>query len=573
MSSMKKLHRKRLASLLIMAALSVAATAHDFDAVRGDRSSGYLAQTRSEVLGQHGMVATSQPLAAQAGLEILKKGGNAIDAAIATAAVLNVVEPESAGLGGDMFAIVWSAKEGKLLALNGSGVAPSGATLEHLKALSRDGKMPQHGIHSVTVPGAVDGWDVLLKRLGTMSFHELLEPAARIAEEGFAVTERIRNDWIYGATILKDDPDSVQTYLPGGHLPDAYSVFKNPDLAHALRVLEERGRDAFYTGEIAEAIVKKSEALGGSMTRKDLADTHATWETPISTRYHGYDVYEFPPNTQGFAVLEILNILEVCAPGWGADLKRLGPRSAEYWHLLVEAKKLAYTDLYAYNGDPRFVQIPVQKLISKDHARELCAKVNPRRASAVVAKGDPVGGTVYLTTADASGNMVSFIYSVYDSFGAGITVPGYGFVLNDRGGLFSLDPKSPNAISPGKRPFHTLLPGFVMKEGKPLISFGLMGGSQQAQGHAQVLIDLLDLDANPQAASDAARFTHAQTDNILYLESELFGIVGNKLKSMGHRTKSANGEDMGGYQAIRINSDGVYRGASDHRKDGVAMGY
>jgi gamma-glutamyltranspeptidase/glutathione hydrolase len=584
---MKLNSRSLLCATLLLAVCSAdrAVAGRDFSAPRGDRTSGYLAQSRSEVLARNGMVATSQPLAAEAGLEILKRDGNAIDAAVAAAAVLNVVEPGSAGIGGDMFAIVWSAKDRKLLALNGSGRAPAGATLEHLRSVSKDGRMPQHGIDSVTVPGAVDGWDILLKRLGSMDFRELLAPAARIAEEGFGVSERIRNDWIYGAKILAQDPDSVKTYLVNGHLPDNYALFRNPDLAHAFQVLRAQGRDAFYSGEIAQAIVAKSRALNGTLTLEDLRDTHASWEKPLSTNYHGFDVFEFPPNTQGFAVLEMLNILEVCAPRLGMNLADLGPRSAQYWHFMVEAKKLAYADLYAFNGDPGFTQVPVERLISKTYAKQLCAKINLRKAAVPEPKGDPVGGTVYLATADRYGNMVSFIYSVYDTFGSGITVPGYGFVLNDRAGLFSLDPKSPNVIAPGKRPFHTLIPGFLMKDGQPLMAFGLMGGSQQAQGHAQVLIDMIDLGANPQAASDAARFTHAQADNTLYLESQLYAAVGANLKALGHRVVSTNGEDMGGYQSIWLETyrgertdgkgpiSGVYRGASDHRKDGAALGW
>jgi gamma-glutamyltranspeptidase/glutathione hydrolase len=566
-------------------ALCAAASAKDFDAVRGDRASGWLPQTRSEVLARNGMVATSQPLAAEAGLDILKHGGNAIDAAVAAAAVLNVVEPGSAGLGGDMFAIVWSAKEKKLLALNGSGRAPAGATLEHLRSVAEKGRMPQHGIDSVVAPGAVDGWAVLLERLGTMGFHDVLQSAIRVADEGFGVSERIRHDWIYGAEILRRDPDSVKTYLIDGRIPETNALFRNPDLAHALRVLAEGGRAAFYDGEIARAIVAKSQALHGTITAADLRDTHATWESPITTRYHGYDVYEFPPNTQGFATLEALNILEVCAPKLGVSLAALGPRSPAYWHLLVEAKKLAYADLYAFNGDPQFAQIPVERLISKGYAGSLCAKIDLHKAAVPDPRGDPVGGTVYLATADRFGNMVSFIYSVYDTFGSGITVPGYGFVLNDRGGLFSLQAKSPNVIAPGKRPFQTLLPGFLMKDGRPLAAFGLMGGSQQAQGHEQVLVDMIDLGANPQAASDAARFSHAQATNTLYLESPLYAEVGAQLAKLGHHVVSANGDDMGGYQAIwfqpyagtqtdgRGPVGGVYRGASDHRKDGEAVGW
>jgi gamma-glutamyltranspeptidase/glutathione hydrolase len=468
-----------------------------FAAVRGDRASGWLPQTRSEVLARNAMVTTSQPLAAQAGLRILEKGGNAFDAAVATAAVLNLVEPGSAGLGGDVFVIAWLAKERKLIALNGSGRAPAAATFEHLREHAEDGQMPAHGINSVTVPGAVDAWDVLLKRAGTLTFKEALEPAATLAQDGFAVSERIQYDWIYGAEVLSADPDSVKTYLLNGHPPATYSVFRNPDLAHSFRVLQAKGRAAFYDGEIAQAIVSKSKALGGTMTLRDLHDTHATWEQPISTSYHGYDVYEFPPNTQGFATLEMLNILEVCAPKLGINLAALGPAAPDYWHLMVEAKKLAYTDLYAYNADPGFVSVPVARLISKDYAAQQCAHIDMRKAAEPAPKGDPVGGTVYLATADRWGNLVSFIYSIYDTFGSGVTVPGYGFVLNNRGALFSLDPKSPNVIAPGKRPFHTLLPGFVMQGGKPWMAFGLMGGSQQAQGHTQVLVSMIDLGVNP----------------------------------------------------------------------------
>jgi gamma-glutamyltranspeptidase / glutathione hydrolase len=567
--------------------------AGEFSAVRGDRASGWLAQTRSEVLARNGIVATSQPLAAQAGLQILKKGGNAFDAAVATAAVMNVVEPGSAGIGGDVFVIAWLAKEHKLIALNGSGRAPSGATPQHLAERGAKGTMPVHGIDSATVPGAVDAWDVLLKRAGTLGFNELLQPAADLAEQGFAVSERIRNDWIYGAEVLSADPDSVKTYLVDGKPPATYGVFRNPDLAHAFHVLQAQGRDAFYQGEIATAILAKSRVLGGSFTQSDLAGTRADWVEPIGTNYHGYDVYEFPPNTQGFAVLEMLNILEVCAPKLGVNLAALGPRSPLYWHLLIEAKKLAYADLYTYNADPKFAQIPVTKLISKSYAAEKCRRIDLHRASTPETQGDPVGGTVYLVTADRWGNMVSFIYSVYDTFGSGVTVPGYGFVLNDRGALFSLNPHSPNLIAPGKRPFHTLLPGFVMKDGQPLTAFGLMGGAQQAQGHAQVLIDMIDLGANPQAASDAARFGHVQSTNEVYLEAAAYELVGTQLKSLGHRMISANGDDMGGYQAITFVADpstapaanaasaggaevpihGVYRGASDHRKDGEAVGW
>jgi gamma-glutamyltranspeptidase / glutathione hydrolase len=561
-----------------------------FDAVRGDRSSGWSEQSRSEVLARNGVVATSQPLAAEAGLEILRHGGNAFDAAIATAAALNVVEPVSAGLGGDVFMIAWSAKEQALVALNGSGRSPTGATLSHLASRGFSKQMPMHSIEAVTVPGAVDAWSKILARFGTLSFKETLEPAARLAEQGFGMTERIHNDWIYGAEVLAQDPESIKTYLVGGKPPATYSIFRNPDLARAFRLLQAGGRDAFYRGEIARAIVAKSESLGGTMTLEDLAANESTWETPITTRYHGYDVYEMPPNTQGFATLEMLNLLEVCGPRLGVNIQKLGPRSATYWHLIVEAKKLAYADLYAYNADPGASPVPVARLISKAYAASLCSRIDLKHASVPEPKGDPVGGTVYLSVADRYGNMVSFIYSIYDTFGSGITVPGFGFVLNDRGALFSLDPKSPNMIAPHKRPFHTLLPGFVMRDGRPLMAFGLMGGSQQAQGHAQVLVDMIDFGANPQAASDAARFTHAQSTNVLRLEHHLYDLIGAKLHALGHDVKADNGEDMGGFQAVWFLADpsapgappgaatdapiqGVYRAASDHRKDGSAVGW
>jgi len=560
--------------LTLALALALPARAEgEFAAVRGDRASGWLAQSRSEVLARNGLVATSQPLAAEAGVRILEHGGNAFDAAVAAAAVLNVVEPGSAGLGGDVFVIAWSAKEHRLLALNGSGRSPAAATLERLAAHAEQGRMPQHGIHSATVPGAVDAWDALLRRAGSLRFDQVLEPAERLAAEGFAVSERIRNDWAQGADVLRTDADSVKTYLVNGEPPALYGVFRNPDLAHAFHVLRRQGRAAFYDGEIARAIVRKSSALGGLLSAQDLHDDQATWEEPISTRYHGYDVYEFPPNTQGFATLEILNLLEVCAPKLGLDLAALGPASPDYWHLMVEAKKLAYADLYAYNADPAFAAVPVERLISKRYAAQQCAHIDPHAAHAPEPQGDPVGGTVYIAAADRFGNLVSFIYSIYDTFGSGVTVPGYGFVLNDRAALFSLDARSPNVVAPRKRPFHTLLPGFVMRDGAPLMAFGLMGGSQQAQGHAQVLVSMLDFGANLQAASDAARFSHAQASNKLYLESNLFTRVGEALRARGHQVSSANGEDMGGFQAVMRMPGGVLRGASDHRKDGEAIGW
>ncbi|MBU3079134.1 gamma-glutamyltransferase [Sphingomonas sp. XMGL2] len=566
-----------LAAVTVMAAvLAVPSTAQPqpgpagFDAFRGDRGYGWAGQTRSEMLARHGIVATSQPLAADAGLDILKAGGNAFDAAVATAAVLNVVEPNSAGLGADMFVIAWSAKDRKLVALDGAGRAPAGFTPDRFrgKGLTR---MPNAGIDSAVVPGAVDGWDVLLKRYGTMGFKQVLEPAARIAEEGYGVTERIQHEWAGAQKLLSADPDSVRTYLPGGKAPAMYQIFRNPDLARALRLLEAGGRDVFYKGEIARAIVAKSQATGGAITMDDLAGIRARWVTPITTKFHGYDLYQMPPSTQGFAVLEMMNVLDVCAPKLGIAPD---PKSAAYWHLMVEAKKLAYADLERWDGDPDFSKVPTDRLVSKAYAAELCARIDPNHASALKPASDPIGGTVYISVADRFGNVVSFIYSVYGEFGSGVTIPGYGFILNNRAANFVLDPNSPNVVAPRKRPFYTLIPGFVMKDGKPLLSFGVMSGDQQAQGQAQVLANMLLFGANPQAASDAARFSHAQRTNKLVLESQLYAAIGEKLKAMGHDVAPGNGVRMGGYQAIMIDPEtGLLRGGSDHRKDGVAIGY
>jgi len=544
-----------------------------FTAVRGERANGWLGQTRSETLGMNGMVATSQAIAAQAGVDILKSGGNAFDAAVATAAVINVVEPEATGIGGDVFVIAWSAKDKKLIALNGSGRSPAAMSVDYFKKKNLK-SIPFIGIDSVVVPGAVDGWDQVLKSYGTMGFKQVLAPAVKIAEEGFGVSERIGNDWQLRVKNLSSDPDSISVYMPGGKAPMPYTIFRNPDLAKSFRILQEKGRDAFYTGEIAQAVVAKSKKLGGAITMADMAANKATWETPIGTSYHGYDIYEFPPNTQGLAVLEMMNILEVCAPKQGFDIKTVGPRSPKYWHLLVEAKKLAYADLERYVGDPGFSKIPVERLISKAYANEQCAKINPAKAATPATAPIPDGGTAYIVTADKEGNMVSFIYSVYSYFGSSVTIPGYGFLLNNRGAQFSLDPKSPNVIEPNKRPFHTIIPGFVMKDGQPITAFGLMSGDQQSQGHAQVLANMIDFGANVQAASDAARFNHNQRTNRLSLEPELFNLIGAEMKAMGHDVVSATGSSMGGYQAIyRDPVTGLLHGGSDHRKDGIAIGY
>jgi gamma-glutamyltranspeptidase / glutathione hydrolase len=562
-------------------------------AVRGDRASNWLKQTRSEVLARRGVVATSQSIAAQAGLRILQDGGNAADAAVATAAVLALVEPESTGLGGDMFAIYYSAKDRELYGLNSSGWSPKAWNLDYFHARGYDQTtgMPGRGVDSVSVPGAVEGWHRLLTRFGTRGFDVVLEPAARLAEQGFGVTERIHSDWESGVQALQADPESVRVYLPGGKPPPLYSVFRNPDLARAFRVLQRKGRDAYYEGEIADAIVAKIKRLGGAMTAADLAGFRAEWVKPISVNYRGYDVYQMPPNTQGFAALQMLNILQQCGPCHGLELAELGPRSPVFWHLLVEAKKLAFDDLNTYNADPTFTSVPLDRLLSTEYAVAQCRKIDPTRARAPRVRESNTSGTVYLTAADRWGNMVSFIYSVYDTFGSGITVPGYGFLLQDRAALFSLDPSSPNVVGPRKRPFHTLIPAFVMKDGRPVLSFGNMGGSEQAQAQVTEIVNMVDLGMNPQAAGDAARFGHSQSTDTLQLESELFDLVGQQLSAMGHKVRKSVFDTMGGYQAIVFDPErsgdwpaatgrsadspvnGVYRAASDHRKDGGAVGW
>ena len=564
-------------------------------AVAGDRASNWAAQKRSEVLARNGMVATSQPLAAQAGLEMLRRGGNAADAAVAAAAVAAVVEPLSTNLGADMFALYWSAKDQRLYGLNASGWAPRAWTRAYFERKGYDAStgMPLRGPDSVTVPGAIDGWDRLLDRFGTMRFTDVLEPAEDLARDGFGLTEREHGDWKPWVEDLKQDPETARTWLVDGQVPPLYGIFRNEDMARAFGVLRKRGRDAFYEGEIADAIVRKIRDGGGAMTRRDLAEYRSEWVTPISTRYHGYDVFQTPPNSQGFAVLEMLNILEVCVPRLGLDLLRLGPRSPQFWHLLVEAKKLAYADLHAYNADPRFERVPIDRLTSKAYAATLCDRIDPERASPLPTPPPPDqrGGTVYLAAADRWGNMVSFIYSIYFPFGAALTVPDYGFLLQNRGFGFSLDPEHPNVVAPRKRPFNTIIPGFIAKDGRPQLAFGNMGGPVQAQAQALEVVNMIDLGMNVQAAGDAARFSHDQPTNVLSLEPALFDLVGSQLAAIGHEVRSARGGDLaaGGYQAIHFAREpgakpprphdhhtpvnGVYRAGSDHRKDGAAVGW
>jgi gamma-glutamyltranspeptidase / glutathione hydrolase len=565
-------------------------------AVRGVRAAGWPAQTRSEVMAPNGMVVTSQPLAAQAGLQVLMRGGNAVDAAVATAAVLSITEPMMVGIASDLFAVIYSAKDNKVYVLNASGTAPTGATLEHLNELGYHWKsknwgpasgMPPGGILPVTVPGTVWGWDAALKRFGTLSFKELLEAAAQYAQNGFPISERIASDWqLPNALPLRGcctqlDPDSVKAWYVNGQPPAVGQIFRNPDLARTFRLLQTQGADAFYKGEIARAIIAKSTALGGTMTMEDLANYHGEWVEPARTQYHGYEVLELPPPSQSWAANEMLNILQACLPKWapGQTLAALGPRNPQYWHILIEAKKLAYADLFRYNADPNVVHVPLPQLLSSAHAASLCAKFDPRHASATGAPSDAdmSGDTIVLSTADKDGNMVSWVNSNFNEFGSGITVPGYGFVLHNRGTLFTLDPKSPNVIAPHKRPFNTLSAGFLMRDRQPMMTVTLMGGDMQAQGHAQLLVNVIDLGANVQAAADMARFRHSQVSNTLSLESSVYDLVGPALATMGHSVRPINGADLGGVQVIQVapadTSLRYYRGGSDFRKDGQAVGW
>jgi gamma-glutamyltranspeptidase/glutathione hydrolase len=523
------------------------------------------------------MAATSQPLATAAAIRVLQQGGNAIDAAIAANAVLGVVEPMSCGIGGDLFAIVWDAKTRKLYGLNASGRAPYAATREVFAARGL-AEIPTHGPMSWSVPGCVDGWEQLRGRFGTRPLSELLAPAIAYAEEGFTVSEIIAHDWQASAPALSPIPTSAACFLPGGKAPASGTVFRNPDLAHSLRLIAQDGRDAFYRGPIADAIVAYSGSVGGLFSRKDFEDHTSTWVDPVSTNYRGYDVWELPPNGQGIAVLQMLNLLEPY------DLRSMGPQSAEALHLLIEAKKLAYEDRATYYADPVFSKVPVAQLISKEYAARRRSLIDPERANARPTPGEPgEADTIYMTVVDKDFNAVSLIQSNFSGFGS-YHVPGnLGFPLQNRGCLFALDPNHANRLEPHKRPFHTIIPGFVTKDGQPWLSFGLMGGDMQAQGHAQVVTNMIDFGMDVQEAGDAPRFNHsgsseptgdrAKDGGRVALESEIGPDVRRALEAKGHRIVNSRG-GYGGYQAIRIDTErGVLIGGSDPRKDGAAMGY
>jgi gamma-glutamyltranspeptidase/glutathione hydrolase len=530
---------------------------------------------RSVVYAPHGMVATSQPLASSAGLAVLQAGGNAIDAAVTAAAVLSVTEPMMTGMGGDMFATVWVAKEHRLVAINASGRAGALMTREALLARGRK-EMPVKGAETVTVPGALAGWDALLKKYGTITLAQALAPAIRYAEQGYPVTPVISRDWKEEET-LSADSSAKATFMPNGHTPAAGEWFRNPDYARTLREVAAGGSKVFYGGALGQRIVKRVQALGGFLTLKDLEANKPTWETPISIVFKGYRIWELPPNNQGIATLEMLKILEPY------DLKAMGHNSAAYLHHLIEAKKLAYADLARYVGDADHLDIPPERMLSDAFIAERRSHLDESHAQVHVDPGpaQTASETIYLTTADSAGNMVSFINSLYSEFGSGIVVPGTGFALQNRGAGFTLEPGLPNTVAPGKRPFHTLIPGFVTKPGAnptpdgssdtPYMSFGLMGGAMQAQGHAQLLLNLFVFGMDIQQAIDAARFRHTEGMKI-FLEAPITDSVRGALTSMGHVVAEGPGAMMGGSQAI-IRLERGYAAGSDPRKDGMAVGY
>ncbi len=562
-----RLHQFTL-GLVVFSMISTTLNAHD-------RPLGPLHKTRSSVMSRHGMAATSQPLATAAAIRVLQDGGTAVDAAIAANAVLGVVEPMSCGIGGDLFAIVWDAKTQKLSGLNASGRAPQNATLDKFKSLKLS-QIPTSGPLSWSVPGCVDGWDQLHQKFGTKPIAELLAPAIDYAQNGFPVSEIIAGDWLASSSKLARIHTSARCFLPGGQPPKAGTIFANPDLAKSLTLIAQHGRDAYYRGSIATEIVAYSREVGGLFDLDDFASHTSTWVEPVSTNYRGYDVWELPPNGQGIAALQMLNLLEPF------DLKALGPNSAETLHLLIEAKKLAYEDRAKFYTDPTFAKVPVASLISKSYAKTRV--IDRDRANEKPLAGEPAeADTIYLTVVDKDFNAVSLIQSNFNGFGSEHVPGNLGFPLQNRGCLFALDASHANKLEPGKRPFHTIIPAFVTKEGKPWLSFGLMGGDMQAQGHVQMIVNMIDFGMDVQEAGDAARFRHlgsseptgqrAVDGGSVALESGVGPDVRVALIAKGHRLIDSRG-GFGGYQAIRIDVErGVLSGGSDPRKDGAAMGY
>jgi gamma-glutamyltranspeptidase/glutathione hydrolase len=551
-----------------------------------DRITGRPFATRSEVLAQRGMVCTSQPLASQVGLDVLKAGGSAVDAAIAANAALGLMEPVSCGIGGDLFAIVWSAKDQKLYGLNASGRSPLSLSYDQMKAeLAKLGRttIPSRGLLPISVPGAVDGWFELHGKFGKLPMRDVLAPAIRYAREGFPVSELIAYYW--AASVRNAQADKLPgaflaTFAPGGRAPACGEVFRNPALADTYALLADKGRDSYYRGEIADKIDAFMRANGGFLRKADFEKHTSTWVEPVSVNYRGYDVYELPPNGQGIAALQMLNILE------GFDLRAMGFQSADAFHAMIEAKKLAFEDRAKFYADPAFAKIPLQGLLAKDYAAERRKLINPKRAGRSYDAGNPAlqqGDTIYLTTADAEGNMVSLIQSNYRGMGSGIAVPGLGFGFQDRGEMFVFVPGHANVYAPGKRPFHTIIPAFIMRGGQPFVSFGVMGGAMQPQGHVQIVVNLVDFGLGLQEAGDAARWQHdgstdydtpkMTTGGWVNLESGVPWATVAELKRRGHDIRADLG-GYGGYQAILWDAKNkVYHGASESRKDGCAVGW
>lgn len=542
-----------------------------------DRITGHSFATRSEVLGQNGMAATSQPLATQVAVDILKSGGNAIDAAIAANAMLGLVEPTGNGIGGDLFALIWVAKEKKLYGLNASGRSPYNLTLDHFKKNGYAG-IPPHGPLPVSVPGCVDGWFEMHQKFGKLPMPAILNPAIGYARNGFPVTELIAYYWQRNAALLQKYPGFEEIFMPGGKAPAKGEIFKNPYLAETLEKIGKQGRDVFYKGEIARKIVDYMQENGGFLTMKDFEDHHSDWVEPVSVNYRGYDVWELPPNGQGIAVLQMLTILE------NFNLSEMGFGSTEYMHLFTEAKKLAFEDRAKYYADPDFNDIPVDQLISEAYGKKRTELIDMNRAARSYTPGElETGHTIYLTTADSEGNMVSLIQSNYRGMGSGMTPGKLGFVLHDRGEMFSLEEGHFNVYAPHKRPFNTIIPGFITRNGEPFLSFGVMGGSMQPQGHVQIICNIIDFGMNIQEAGDAPRMQHLGSSEptgekmsdggVLTLETGFEWETIRSLIQKGHKIQYDLG-GYGGYQAIRWDPvNKVWYGASESRKDGQAAGY
>lgn len=563
--------------LVVVALVAIAAAGPGGAA---DRPEGRSFATRSVTVARHGMVAAAHPLAVQIGLEVLRSGGSAVDAAIAVDAALGLMEPVSCGLGGDLFAMVWDPATGKLYGLNGSGRAPLALTPDKVPP-EKDGTIPIYSPYAWTVPGCADAWFELHKRFGRTPMKELLAPTVAYAREGVPVPQIIAGSWARSVARFKDKPGFAEVFLPGGRAPAEGEPFANPALAHTLELLAAGGREVYYRGEIAEKIVAYSKKVGGFFAMEDFARHTSEWQEPISTTYRGTTVWELPPNGQGLAALELLNILE------RFDLKGMGRDNPDFWHVLVEAKKLAFADRARYYADPAFFPAPVAALLDKGYAAKQAARIDMARAARSVEPGNPAlqrGDTTFLVTADERGMLVALIQSNYTGFGSGYVIPELGFGIHDRGALFSLKAGSPNVLAPGKRPFHTIIPAFLGKDGRPMMAFGVMGGDMQPQGHAQVVVNLVDLAMNLQEAGDAPRFYHTEdseptgtamtSGGVLSLESGVRQEVRQALLKRGHKLVESNGIVFGGYQAIwRDPVTGVYFGASESRKDGFAAGY